>query len=215
MIGETDIEVTVLENEIEKAKGQVEAWMTSYRKNRWENQDYYVEVFIEKKALQGIFQQPCARAQVALGACKGYPSLTFLNDTAKRFKAAYEQDKLLRIIYFGDHDPSGDDIPNSIANNLQRFGIEVQIDRVALNRDQVIEWKLPAAPIKDGDSRSKNFTGIGQVELDAIEPKKLQSMCRDAIDKYFDDDLYTQLKEEQEEEKVTFVAELKKFVQTL
>ena len=102
MIGSTEISETILSDEIQIGKEQIEAWMNNYAKNRWENQPYYVEVFIEKKALQGVFKKPCQNNEVALGACKGYPSLTFLNDTAKRFRDAYHEGKKLVIIYFGD-----------------------------------------------------------------------------------------------------------------
>ena len=52
----TESEPSVLEDKIEQAKEQVGLWMRSYRLNRWENQPYYPEVFIEKKALEGVLQ---------------------------------------------------------------------------------------------------------------------------------------------------------------
>lgn len=212
MLGETDIEEVTLEDAIEQGKDNVKAWMRHYYRNKWENQRYYVEVFIEKKALQGIFEPITASEQVGLGACKGYPSLTFLNDTYKRFQDAADAGKELVIIYFGDYDPSGMDIPNSIKANLERFGVDVEIDRVALNHEQVVAWKLPYAPVKEGDSRTANFTGLGQVELDAIEPRRLQSMCRQAIAKYFDTDLYAALKEQEKTERVEYQKALRDYV---
>lgn len=38
---------------------------------------------------------------------------------------------------------------------------------------QVIEWGLPPAPAKETDSRTANWDGLGQVELDAVKPEKL------------------------------------------
>lgn len=212
MIGETNIDITDLDEQISKGKSQVRSWMNYYSKNIWENQHYYIEVFIEKKALQGIFQSPCAEKEVALGACKGYPSLTFLNDTQKRFKEAISKGKEPVMIYFGDYDPSGMNIPESIKENLSRFGVDIQIERVALNHDQVVKWKLPYAPVKEGDTRKNRFKGLGQVELDAIEPKRLQGMCLEAISKYFDGDAYQELMEREEEEKVEYRRELKNYV---
>lgn len=91
MLGYTDADTTNVDDKISQAKRQLELWMTNYSKNRWENQSYYPEVFIEKKALQGVFQGPCRDLDVALGACKGYPSLTFLHDAAYRFRAAFNE----------------------------------------------------------------------------------------------------------------------------
>lgn len=213
MIGETKAKETVLVDEIEHGKEAIESWMKYYFKNRWENQMYYPEVFIEKKALQGVFQPVCDRNRVALGACKGYPSLTFLNDTAKRFIEQSENGKIPIILYFGDYDPSGEDIPRSIQANIIELGCEdIQLERFALMEHQVVEWKLPPAPAKDTDSRTAKWDGLGQVELDSVEPKKLQRLCEEAILKYFDTDLYAELKLTEGEERKVYVSEIKKFV---
>jgi len=216
MIGETKYEETILDNEIERAKENIKLWMTSYYKNRWENQPYYPEVFIEKKALQGVFGSVCQRNRVTLGACKGYPSLTFLNDANNRFMEAEQNGKIPIILYFGDYDPSGEDIPRSIEENIKRLGCEsIIVKRFALMEHQVIEWKLPPAPAKEGDSRTANWGGLGQVELDAIEPKKLQRLCQDAIDEFFDHDLYRELNEIGDSERVIYRANLIDFVNGL
>lgn len=215
MIGETEFEETLINDEISRAKGQIRLWMTSYKKNRWENQDYYPEVFIEKKALQGVFGPVCERNDVSLGACKGYPSLTFLNDAARRFEEATLREKVPIILYFGDYDPSGEDIPRSIEENLDRMGVVVEVRRIALNKKQVIAWKLPPAPIKPGDSRSAAWDGLGQVELDAVEPNTLRKWCQDAIDNVFDSELNDQLINQETDEREVYVAELKEYVKSL
>jgi len=215
-IGYTDSRETVFEDKVAEGKRQVHLWMTNYSKNRWENQVFYPEIFIEKKALQGTFLPPCDKWNVALNPCKGYPSLTFLNDAAWRFKIAQRYDKIPIILYFGDYDPSGEDIPRSIEANLKKLGVDaIQLKRYALMEEQVIEWNLPPAPIKPGDARSKNWDGLGQVELDAIEPRKLQLMCADAIIEHFDQDLYEDLMDQEGEERVEYKIQLKEYVEGL
>lgn len=199
VIGETEADETDLDDKVEKGVEQVELWMTNYRKNRWENQPYYVEVWIEKKALQGTFQKPCEDERVALCPCKGYPSLTFLDEAYGRFSEHYDKECI--ILYFGDYDPSGKDIPRSIQDNLDRMGADVEVVRRMLMEDQVRSLGLPPAPTKRTDTRSKYWDGIGQVELDAIEPKELQKYCLEAIAEYFDEDLHEDLMREQKEEK--------------
>lgn len=103
MVGETRWKTTDLQASIEEAKGPINDWMEYYFKNRWENQEYYPEIFIEKKALQGVFQPICSRNRIALGACKGYPSLTFLHQAAQRFIEAESEGKKPIILYFGDY----------------------------------------------------------------------------------------------------------------
>lgn len=212
MEGETKYEETDVVSEVDRAKDAIDNWMNLYFKNMWENQPYYVEIFIEKKALQGVFMKPCSNKGVALGACKGYPSLTFLHDTYKRFKTAIDAGKSPVIIYFGDYDPSGEDIPRSIGENLSKFGVEVEIKRIALMEHQVIKWNLPPAPAKETDTRTAKWDGLGQVELDAVMPEVLQRMCEEAVEMYFDTELYDELLKLQEEERVTYRLELKRFV---
>lgn len=215
MVGSTKYAETDVDSEIEQAKNSIKAWMNYYFKNRWENQPYYPEVLIEKKALQGVFQTTCSSNGVALGACKGYPSLTFLHDLYLRFSAAKESGKTPIILYFGDYDPSGEDIPRSIQENLTKFGVDVEVRRIALMEEQVIEWNLPPAPTKQTDTRAAKWEGLGQVELDAVKPERLQRMCQDAIDDIFDQELHAELDEQEKEERIVYRAALKEFVQTL
>lgn len=213
MIGYTEYFETDVESSIDTAKEQLKAWMSNYSKNRWENQPYYPEVFIEKKALQGVFQKACRKHDVALGACKGYPSLTFLNEAASRIKIAEWSSKIPVILYFGDYDPSGEDIPRAIKENLIKLGCEnIEVRRISLLHDQVVEWNLPPAPTKEGDSRSAKWNGLGQVELDAVKPEKLQKMCEDAISEVFDRGLYDDLLNVESEERVTYQTTLREYV---
>ena len=168
------------------AKKGLRIRMKSYSIDRWANQPYSVEVWVEKKALLGVFDHTCSTLRVGLFACKGYPSLTALYEASERFSWT---DKDTVILYFGDHDPSGDDIPRSIEENLSRMGCNVEIIRCALSKEQVIEFGLPPAPTKRSDSRSKNWDGLGQVELDAVKPDILQQMICDNVADYFDDEL--------------------------
>lgn len=213
MSGETEGSETDVDDSIEIGKRQIKAWMTHFSKNRWENQPFYPEVFIEKKALEGVFQPVCDRWNVALGSCKGYPSLTFLNEAANRFIEAEDNNKAPIILYFGDYDPSGEDIPRSIQENLSRMGVDVEVRRILLMEDQVVEMGLPPAPKKPGDSRSASWDGLGQVELDAVDPREIQRFCEEAIEDIFDEDLHRELLETEEIEKTQYQAELKTFVE--
>lgn len=213
--GSTHAEPTDLDDKIESAKHQVHAWMENYSKNRWENQPKYVEVWIEKKALQGVFERPCLFKRVALFACKGYPSLTALSEARDRFSEAESRGQEPVIIYFGDHDPSGDDIPRSVQDNLARMGVDVTVERVALTKDQVIEWGLPAAPTKSTDSRSAGWDGVGQVELDAVEPDKLKEMVEEAIMLHFDRVKRDELGVQEAEETEVYRAALKEYVENM
>lgn len=215
MYGETKDKEKALYEEIENAKDQIKAWMNAYYLNRWSNQKEYIEVWIEKKALQGVFEIPCLTKGVGLAPCKGYPSITFLHDAYKRFYQAEEDGKDLIILYFGDYDPSGVNIPNSLKNNLARMGVDVEVNRIALLSDQIEEMSLPGVPAKQTDSRTRNWDGDDVVECDAVEPKILAKMCKDALAEYFDKSLYAELKDKESDERDEYQKELKEFVKDL
>lgn len=203
-LGNTDYRETDVETASRIAKDQIKIWATSYRKNRWENQPYYPEVFIEKKAQQGVFEDTCDNWNIALNPCKGYPSLTFLDSATTRFMIAKNEGKQPIILYFGDYDCTGEDIPRSICDNLEKMGITIEIRRILLLENQVKKWKLPHAPTKTKDSRSKNWDGIGQVELEAIERGKIKKILEKAIKDIFDTNLYAELQEAEKQEKEEF-----------
>ncbi|MCK5023321.1 MAG: hypothetical protein KAS04_04060 [Candidatus Aenigmarchaeota archaeon] len=229
MEGKTKAEAMDVEDEILTAKKNIRIYMECYYRNKWENQIYYPEVFIEKNALLGVFGVVCKKQGVILGGCKGYPSLTYLYAARERFEDAVDRGQIPIILYFGDYDPSGEDIPRSIRDNLLRLGVDVEVRRIALLEEQVIEWNLPPAPTKEykidkrkdgsigyvGDSRDKNWNGLGQVELDAVEPHKLQELCRDAIESVFDGSVHDDLMEIESEERERYVRELKDFVDNI
>ena len=215
-IGMTMADPTSLASSVSEGKSQVRAWMEAYSKNRWENQPVYLELWIEKKALQGVFQAACGRHDVALCPCKGYPSLTFLHEASERFIEAEGRGQTSTIAYFGDHDPSGEDIPRSIANNFaEDFGVYVDMQVIALTERQCRQLNLPSAPVKAGDSRSANFTGLGQIELDAVRPETLQQWAEDAILSNFDEGLHAELVEQEDDERIEYQQELRDFVATL
>lgn len=216
VIGETKAEATNLQDLIEEGKDNIAFWMRYYKRNRWENQPYYAEVWIEKKALQNVFAPVCEELDIALAPCKGYPSLTFLNEAAQRFTD--NDTKKTVILYFGDYDPSGEDIPRSIEENINRItggSPYVQVRRFALFEEQVRKWNLPHAPAKTTDSRTASWNGLGQVELDAVEVSALRKLAREAIATVFDPDLYDDLKYQEEQEAVDYRQALKEYVQTL
>lgn len=215
VLGYTNYEETDLDDKIDMGKRQVKAWVNNYSKNRWENQLHAPEVWIEKKALQGVFERTCNNLGVALAPCKGYPSLTFLNEAKERFLEMKQNGKTPVILYFGDYDPSGEDIPRSIEENFNKFGCPVEVKRIALMEEQVVEWNLPPAPAKETDKRTAKWDGLGQVELDAVEPTKLMELVNEAISFFFDEELYGELIEQEQEERETYVKTLKDYVTNL
>lgn len=179
---------------LEYRLGEVRDVPDNYHRPRWEGQDVYLEVLVEKAALQRLFRRVCDPMGVTVFPCKGYPSLTSLKETEERFRE--HPDKEWRILYFGDFDPSGKDIQRSLTETLRwdlGMGRKLKVERRALTRDQIDRFELPPQPAKSSDSRYEYFVaehGDMAVELDALEPPELTSIVEDAIDEYFDDVYY-------------------------
>ena len=158
----------------------------SYRTDRWQGQQTYVEVWVEKDALMGILEPLCERQHVRALACRGYASATGIYDSAKRLQAAMSRGQNPHVLYLGDHDPSGLDMTRDIEDrlNLMLSFAGVQIDRLALNMDQVLTYSPPPNPAKLSDSRAKSYIssyGRESWELDALDPATLSQVVEDAI----------------------------------
>jgi hypothetical protein len=97
------------------------------------------------------------------------------------------------VFYLGDHDPSGIDMTRDITDRLQVFSLDrlltKNIDRLALNMDQVRQWNPPRNPAKDNDTRYGAYVvkfGASCWELDAVEPATLAGLVRDAVNTLID-----------------------------
>ncbi len=171
----------------------------SYRRAVWDYQDVYVEVWLEKDALAGVLYEVTEEWDVPLMVTRGYPSLSYLHEAAEMI--AYE-DKPAYLYYFGDHDPSGLDIPRNVETRLREFapGAEIHFKRVVVTRKQIAAWRLPTRPTKRTDSRSKGFRG-GSVEVDAIPPDRLRQLVSDCITQHVDRDTLSRLQYVEKEER--------------
>jgi len=155
-----------------------------YRRSLWAEQDAYVEVWLEKEALAGVLVEETDPYDVPLLVTRGYPSLSYVYEAAQAIAAT---DKPAFILYFGDHDPSGVDIPRNVMARLHELApeAEISLERIAVTRAQIVEMGLPTRPTKQSDSRSRFFEGES-VEVDAIPPAILRALCRGAIEDYVD-----------------------------
>ena len=158
-----------------------------YRRALWSDLDTHVECWLEKEALSGVLFHETSKYDVPLMVTKGYPSLSFLHAAGEEIAGI---GKRTFVYYFGDHDPSGVDIPRKVEAGLREFApdIEIYFERVAVVPAQIIQYGLPTRPTKKSDSRSRSFDGES-VEVDAIPPAELRNLCRDRIEQHLSDDL--------------------------
>ena len=161
-----------------------------YRRSVWNDQPEYVEIWCEKDSIAGLLYEETHKWDVPLMVSRGFSSLTFLFEAAFAIKANY---KPAYIYYFGDWDPAGLQIGETIEQRLHQFAPETEIHfiRQAVTPEQIECWNLPTRPTKKTDSRSKTFDG-DSVEVDAIPAENLKSLVRRSITKHIEDDVYQQ-----------------------
>ncbi len=162
---------------------------------RWYEQENYVEIWIEKQALEGVFSRAISNLGVTLAVCRGYPSLTYLHQAFQRItQFCYKDREIIRnpiILYFGDHDPSGIDIQRSVKDQMANWGWDsnlLTVKRIAITEEQIDQYNIPSAPAKTSDPRTRE--GDIAVELDALDPNTLDDLTKEAIAEYFDEDVY-------------------------
>jgi len=153
----------------------VEAAVHSYSIDKWENQEYYLEVWVEKDALVQVVARACRQLDLTYFACRGYVSQSAMWRAAERFrvKANDPSNKKIILLHLGDHDPSGIDMTRDIQDRLLMFGAPAAVLRIALNMDQIEELEPPPSPAKLTDARAKDYIaefGDDSWELVALEP---------------------------------------------
>jgi hypothetical protein len=161
--------------------------INQYSRDLWQDQDRYVEVWIEKDALSSIFTNVCSGYGVSVVVCRGFSSVSFLNDF--RVRLIKQDGKKPVMLYFGDLDPSGVEMLEAMETTLtDEMGINgVEFKRIALLKDDIFKHNLPNNPdaLKRTDTRSKKHVekyGDLAVELDALRPDVLTQKAKDAIE---------------------------------
>ena len=155
----------------------------SYRKDRWQNQDNYLEIWTEKDALRSVLTEITYQYDVALMVARGQLSRTEVYRTAGRYKA--QSGKKCYLYYCGDFDPSGLSIYDSIKKRVMDFGVSINFKRIALTQEQIEKYQLPSDPAKQSDPNYNKFVSIyGSdmvVELDSLPPDVLRKIIEDCI----------------------------------
>lgn len=173
----------------------------SFAYDKWEGQEYYVEVWVEKDALVGIVGQICGSLDIPFFSCRGYVSQSEMWVAAQRLERLAGNRELV-IIHLGDHDPSGKDMSRDIVDRLETFNVYPQFKRIALNMNQIEEYTPPPNPIKITDSRVVGYIkefGHECWELDALQPEVIADLISDTVNEYRDLDLFNEQKEREAE----------------
>lgn len=172
---------------------QVGDFCLGYRRDLLQGQTHRLEIWVEKDALASIIHRVAFAYCVPVIVARGFSSTSYVKQCADRITASLSEAKQsTRVLYFGDFDPSGWEMPEAMRRKLvDRLDVSpgsLVIERCALLPEQIQEHGLPKDPdaMKEGDSRTAKFLSlfgadVSPVELDAIHPETLQEIVRGAI----------------------------------
>jgi len=163
----------------------------AYRRDVWNTQPALLEAWLEKDALSGIFMDALNTYGVTLNVGKGYDGWSSIHNAATRWGAGDGTDggPAVQVIYFGDFDPSGEDMLRSLRERLGKLGSHPSFKKVAILREDIERHSLPPDFAKASDMRYAAFVaknGEETVELDALPLAVLKSRIKDAVEARMD-----------------------------
>jgi len=158
----------------------------AYRRDVWQTQPRYLEVWLEKDALSGIFEDALRDYGMTLNVGRGYDGWASIHNAAVRFGDGEN----VTVFYFGDFDPSGEDMVRSLKERLAECGSLPEIIKIALNEEDIERYNLPSDFTKKGDTRRKAFVArYGKkacVELDALPVEVLRERLIEEVERRMD-----------------------------
>jgi hypothetical protein len=157
----------------------------AYRRKVWPDQPRRVEAWLEKDALSGIFEAVLDPYGVTLNVGRGFDGWSSIHAAAQRLG---EGDV---VLYFGDFDPSGEDMVRSLDERLSQLGSWPTIIKCALTYEDISRYNLPPDFTKLTDTRRAAFVrryGDVSVELDALPLEALRERLTSAVEDHLDID---------------------------
>lgn len=175
-------------------EGAIKDTIDQYKLDRQHGQKNYIEIWTEKDAVSNVLKRISNKYHVKLVINRGYSSCSAMYDAYNRILEMEAMGKTTKILYVGDHDPSGLDMLRDIEERLNEFGIRnFDLVPVALSMEQINELKPPPNPAKITDPRAKWYIaeyGQKSWELDALKPSILYKIVEKALLKRIDIEKY-------------------------
>lgn len=170
-----------------------------FKLNSMEQQDNYIEVWVEKDTASAGISTITYPLDIPLVVARGFSSATYVKNAVDRFMKI---EKPIHIIYISDFDPEGNYFPELFKTQLKErfnFAAEITITKLSLTKQDIEENNLVWIPIKWKSKKSEEkqmqkayfreyieANGMRKVELDAmagnILSEKLQVALRELID---------------------------------
>ena len=174
-----------------------EQWLEHFKKescilDKHVNQEYIVEIWFEAAAMFSQFAFYTKKYYVTLRPFKGDASIDYKWSIAKHLEeilAVYE--KPIVILYFGDYDEKGLQIPESALRDIRNWcNTSFIYKRCGINQNQIIKWNL-----------LESFDKEGTYQWEALPEDKAKELIINNVEEYLD---YEKIQEiEKRESRIT------------
>ena len=211
---------------------------TDYNKKMWISQQNFIEVWVEKDALSSLVSQVCKEYRVLVFPSRGFSSFTKVKEGIQRLhkntiiisnpdepsdpwgdSLPSHTNKPTYVLHLADHDPSGLGMTQDLRNRFSKYDAGfINVERIALNIEQVRQFRLRPNPTKKSDSRTAEYVqtfGTDCWELDALPPDELQKIIESEIKKYIDQESWEATEREIHEGKREIKQKLEKIMESI
>lgn len=173
---------------------------SSYSLPLWQGQDTEVIVMVEKAGERAVFAALSRGWNVLVVPCRGYGAWGSLKSVVDSLNG-----RPLVVLYFGDFDPSGEDIPRFMREALKFFGVvPKEFIKLAVTKEQIEQFDLPHRPEDEKEIekllRNPLFAkwpyGLYRVEMEAllgVAPDYVRTLLHDRIQAHFDEAKHQQV----------------------
>lgn len=127
-----------------------------YDEDFWTEQDHYVEVWLEKRGLTWVFSDICRDLNVRLEPTRGDWSDSKVFEATQRLIGKLNEGKKVRILYFGDFNPSGFHAPVAVQATMGHYGLKFR-DKVSSDHSHYFEIWPMERPLDDPDEPGANL----------------------------------------------------------
>ena len=169
-------------------------WILSFKDYRchldpWYYQRFLVMIWFEAEAMYSQFSYYTPTC-VPLVPFKGDPSLDLKWKLARMIEEATKKyNKTVVILYYGDYDPKGIQIPISALKDIKEWcNVDFDFIRVGLLEEHVKKWNLPENPERPGE-----------YQWEALSDEQAKYLIERGLRLCFDFDAYEDVKKMEEE----------------
>jgi len=209
--------------------------ITQYKLDRQEGQFNYIEVWCEKETLVDILRRVTDKYHLPLCIVKGRNSSSAIYKGYQRFREEIDTGRPAKLVYIGDHDPSGldmiRDIEQRISFMLKNSTVDYsrynsflystleyksllpeyfEVMPIALTMHQVKRYNLPDNYAKETDKLFNWYLETYKTdkswEVDALDSSVLTELLEKTVTGLLDLDLYENILQREAEDKQKLVA---------